>query len=49
MDLSQFDAATLIAFIATKGADYGTETDGGIPARWVEQLTDKRTNAWKGR
>jgi len=28
MDLSRFDAAPLIAFIATKETDYGTETDG---------------------
>jgi len=31
MDLSQFDAAPLIAFIAAKETDYGTETDGRIP------------------
>jgi hypothetical protein len=33
LDLSRFDAAPLIAFIATKETDYGTETDGRISAR----------------
>ena len=28
VDLSRFDAAPLIAFIAPKETDYGTETDG---------------------
>jgi len=28
VDLSQYDAAPLIAFIAAKETDYGTETDG---------------------
>jgi hypothetical protein len=28
VDLSRFDAAPLIAFIAAKETDYGTETDG---------------------
>ncbi|MEM7602955.1 MAG: UvrD-helicase domain-containing protein [Verrucomicrobiota bacterium] len=31
VDLSRFDAAPLIAFIATKETNYGTETDGRIP------------------
>ncbi len=30
-DLSRFDAAPLIAFIATKETNYGTETNGRIP------------------
>ena len=28
LDLSQYDVAPLIAFIAAKETDYGTETDG---------------------
>lgn len=31
LDLSQYDAAPLMAFTATKEMDYGTETDGRIP------------------
>ena len=31
LDLSRFDAAPLIAFIAAKETDYGTETDGRVP------------------
>ncbi|WP_272010402.1 hypothetical protein [Roseovarius sp. ZX-A-9] len=31
MDLSRFDAAPLIAFIAARETNYGTETDGRIP------------------
>ncbi len=31
VDVSRFDAAPLIAFIATKETNYGTETDGRIP------------------
>ena len=31
MDVSRFDAAPLIAFIAAKETNYGTETDGRIP------------------
>jgi len=31
LDLSRFDAAPLIAFIAAKETDYGNETDGRIP------------------
>ena len=31
LDLSRFDAAPLIAFIATKETNYGNETDGRIP------------------
>ena len=31
MDMSRFDAAPLIAFIAAKETDYGNETDGRIP------------------
>ncbi|MEO0700890.1 MAG: hypothetical protein AAFY80_02005 [Pseudomonadota bacterium] len=31
MDLSRFDAAPLIAFIAAKETNYGNETDGRIP------------------
>ena len=33
LDLSRFDAAPLIAFIATKEMNYGTETDGRIPGK----------------
>ncbi|NRB33046.1 MAG: hypothetical protein HRU27_20905, partial [Rhizobiaceae bacterium] len=31
VDLSRFDAAPLIAFIAAKETNYGTEKDGRIP------------------
>ncbi len=31
LDVSRFDAAPLIAFIAAKETNYGTETDGRIP------------------
>ena len=31
LDLSRFDAALLIAFIAAKETHYGSETDGRIP------------------
>jgi|TARA_Y200000002_G_scaffold376233_1_gene379772 uncharacterized UPF0160 family protein len=31
LDMSRFDAAPLIAFIAAKETDYGNETDGRIP------------------
>ena len=31
LDLSRFDAAPLIAFIATKETDYGNEADRRIP------------------
>ena len=31
VDVSRFDAAPLIAFIATKETNYGTETNGRIP------------------
>jgi hypothetical protein len=31
VDMSRFDAAPLIAFIAAKETDYGNETDGRIP------------------
>ncbi|MFC6637382.1 hypothetical protein GV827_21275 [Sulfitobacter sp. JBTF-M27] len=31
LDLSRFDAAPLIAFIAAKETNYGNETDGRIP------------------
>ncbi|MEL6121999.1 MAG: hypothetical protein AAFR49_20290 [Pseudomonadota bacterium] len=31
VDLSRFDAAPLIAFIAAKETNYGNETDGRIP------------------
>lgn len=30
MDVSRFDAASLIAFIAEKETNYGTETDGRV-------------------
>ena len=30
MELSQFDAAPLVAFTATKEMNYGTEADGRI-------------------
>jgi AcrR family transcriptional regulator len=44
LDLSRFDAAPLIAFIATKEMNYGTETDGRISqgrgADRVEQWAD---------
>lgn len=33
VDLSRFDAATLIAFAATRETDYVIETGGRIPAR----------------
>jgi hypothetical protein len=33
LDLSRFDAAPLIAFIATKETDYKNETDGRISQR----------------
>ncbi len=31
LDMSRFDAAPLIAFIATEETNYGTETDRRIP------------------
>lgn len=31
LDVSRFDAAPLIAFIAPKETSYGNETDGRIP------------------
>ncbi len=37
LDLSRFDAAPLIAFTATKEADYGTKTDSRTPARRVSR------------
>jgi len=45
LDLSRLDAAPLIAFTATKETDYGTETDGRIPARCGAYRADKRVNA----
>ncbi|MCD9150135.1 DUF3732 domain-containing protein, partial [Pseudophaeobacter sp. MA21411-1] len=41
LDLSRFDAAPLIAFTATKETDYGTETDGRIPARCGADCADQ--------
>jgi len=40
VDLSRFDAAPLIAFIVTKEMNYGTETNGRIPSRYVLTLVD---------
>nr|WP_318010158.1 transposase [Roseovarius carneus] len=45
LDLSRFDAAPLIAFIATKETDYRTETDGRIPPGCGAYRTDQRANA----
>ncbi|WP_441351592.1 hypothetical protein, partial [Sulfitobacter sp. KE42] len=42
LDLSRFDAAPLIAFIAAKEMNYGTETDGRIPPRCCADCIDKR-------
>jgi len=41
LDLSRFDAASLIAFTVTKETDYWTETDGGIPPRGSADCTDQ--------
>ena len=41
MDLSRFDAAPLIAFTAPKETDFGTETDGRIPARCGAHRADQ--------
>jgi hypothetical protein len=48
LDLSRFDAAPLIAFTATKETDYGTETDGGIPARCGAYRIDQWANTQAG-
>jgi hypothetical protein len=45
VDLSRFDAAPLIAFTATKETNYGTETDGRIPARRGADCTDQWADA----
>ena len=44
LDLSRFDAASLIAFTVTKEADYWTETDGGIPLRGSADCNDQRAD-----
>ena len=44
LDLSRFDAASLIAFTVTKETDYWTETDGGIPPRGSADCTDQRSD-----
>ncbi|SCZ73242.1 hypothetical protein SAMN04488118_11656 [Epibacterium ulvae] len=41
VDLSRFNAALLIAFIAAKETDYGTETDGRIPLRCSADRADQ--------
>ena len=48
MDLSRFDAAPLIAFSATKEIDYGTETEGRIPAGCSAYRADQWANAQTG-
>ncbi|UWQ53037.1 hypothetical protein [Leisingera caerulea] len=42
MDVSRFDAAPLIAFIAAKETNYGTETDRRIPGRCGADCADER-------
>ena len=41
MDLSRFDAASLIAFTAAKEIDYGTATDGRILPRCGADRTEQ--------
>ncbi|NUH64891.1 hypothetical protein HTT03_06205 [Sulfitobacter sp. S0837] len=48
LDLSQFDAAPLIAFTATKEMNYGTETDGRIPPGCGAYRTDEWADAQAG-
>ncbi|PSL17149.1 hypothetical protein CLV88_12159 [Shimia abyssi] len=48
LDLSRFDAAPLIAFIAAKEMNYGTETDGRIPPGCGTDCTDQRADAETG-
>jgi len=43
LDLSRFDAAPLIAFIATKEMNYGNETNGRISQGCGAYRTDQRT------
>jgi transposase len=45
MDLSRFDAAPLIAFIATKETDYGTEANRRIQARCGADCVDQWSDA----
>ena len=45
LDMSRFDAAPLIAFIAAKETGYWTETDGGIPPRCSADCIDQRADA----
>jgi hypothetical protein len=42
LDLSRFDAAPLIAFIATKEMNYGNEPNGRIPQGCGAYRTDQR-------
>jgi Arm DNA-binding domain/Phage integrase central domain len=48
LDLSRFDAAPLIAFIAAKETSYGTETDGRIPQGCGADSTDQWADAQAG-
>ncbi|WP_200879713.1 hypothetical protein [Palleronia rufa] len=48
VDLSRFDAAPLIAFTATKEANYGIETDGRIPPGCGAYCADQRADAQAG-
>ena len=48
LDLSRFDTAPLIAFIATKETDYGTETDGRIPQGRCVDRVDQWADAQAG-
>src|SRR6056297_3994400 len=48
LDLSRFDAAPLIAFIAAKETNYGNETNGRIPGRCSADRADKRADTQAG-
>jgi hypothetical protein len=49
LDLSQFDAAPLIALTTTKEIDYGTEMDRRIPARCGAYRADQWADTLVGR
>ncbi len=49
LDQSRFDAAPLIAFIATKEMNYGNEPNGRIPQGCGAYRTDQRALGNKGR
>ncbi len=48
MDLSRFDAAPLIAFIAAKETNYGDETDGRMPRGCGAGRTNERADTQAG-